>query len=147
MSAIKILQSQKKYSYKVKTLLKNSDLPCEDIDEHIEHFLLAEMDNEIIGAIGLEKFSQSALLRSFVVDRPYRKSGIGKILLCSLLEDALSKQIETLYLLTTTAQTYFEKNGFQTVHRDSLPIEIKNTKEFKSLCPVSAICMSKELKA
>jgi amino-acid N-acetyltransferase len=141
MVNVTINNSEKKYLGTVKEILKNSVLPFEDIDEHFEHFLLAELTNDIIGIIGLEQYSKSALLRSFAVAVRYQHRGIGKKLLENLLESAKQKGIETIYLLTTTAQTYFERNGFKIIERNSLPEEIQNTKEFKSLCPVSAICM------
>lgn len=146
MVGVKIKKSEKRYLERVKDLLRNSNLPFEDIAEHFESFLLAELGNEIIGAIGIEKYSNIALLRSFVVESKYRKNGIGNKLLEYLLEESISKDITEMYLLTTTAQKYFGKNGFQVVERNSLPNVIQNTKEFNSLCPVSAICMQRILK-
>lgn len=145
MVDVKITKAEKKYLDRVKNLLRNSALPFDDIDEHFEHFLLADVEGEIIGAIGIEKYSNIALLRSFVVADKYQKCGIGKKLLESLLGEAISMDVESVYLLTTTAQKYFDKNGFQIVERNSLPNEIKNTKEFRSLCPVSAVCMRKKI--
>ena len=52
-----------------------------------------------------------------------------------------SEKIEQLYLLTTTAEKYFYKFGFQAIDRVDVPKEILQTKEFKDICPLYAITM------
>lgn len=145
MNDLKIIQAEKKYINRVKDLLKESDLPFEDIDEHFEHFLLAKYKDEIIGVVGIEKYLNIALLRSFAVESMHRRKGIGKILFDSLMKNVKGIGIKKIYLLTTTAQKYFAKNGFGIIERKELPKEIQNTKEFKSICPVSAVCMERKL--
>ena len=129
----------------LKKLLADADLPFEDVDAHLNNFLIAELDNEMIGAIGLEKYNHIALLRSFVVDEKYRNHKIGQKLFDELLSHAKSKHIGTIYLLTETAEKFFSRNGFLPTDRSSVPPEIQNTTEFKSICPSSALIMKKNL--
>ncbi|MBC8046416.1 MAG: N-acetylglutamate synthase, partial [Fimbriimonadaceae bacterium] len=56
----------------IKELLKQASLPFEDIDKHISNFLIARMDENIIGAVGLEIYDDNALLRSIVVVQEMR---------------------------------------------------------------------------
>ena len=51
--------------------------------------------------------------------------------------------IRTLYLLTLTAEVYFSAKSFETVERSVVPHGIRDTAEFRDLCPESAVCMRK----
>ncbi len=53
--------------------------------------------------------------------------------------------IEALVLLTETAEAFFTRHGYLVIERESVPDEIKQSAEFQSLCPDSAICMTKSL--
>jgi amino-acid N-acetyltransferase len=129
----------------VKALLMQSDLPFEDIDDHFEHFIVATDNNSLTGVIGLEHYSSIGLLRSLAVEPGHRNSGAGTNLVNEMIAYSRSLCIQELYLLTTTAAAFFEKFGFIKIDRNNVPVEIKATMEFKSICPVSAICMKKEL--
>ena len=139
---IEFISSEIKYLENVKLLLCDYNLPYEDIDIHFKNYILAKEEDKIVGAIGLEIYGDIALLRSFVVEESFRNKGIGKKLLISLLNRSIDERIETIYLLTTTAEKYFFKNGFKIENRKNLPDEIKQTKEFSCICPCSAVAMS-----
>ena len=47
--------------------------------------------------------------------------------------------------MTSTAESFFIKVGFMRVERETVPASVKQSVEFKSACPVSAVCMMKEL--
>jgi amino-acid N-acetyltransferase len=42
---------------------------------------------------------------------------------------------------------FFARRGYHKVGRDAVPAAIKETVEFQSLCPASAVCMVKHLGA
>jgi amino-acid N-acetyltransferase len=50
-----------------------------------------------------------------------------------------------MYLLTTTAEGFFARRSYEKVDRDAVPGVIKETAEFQSLCPASAVCMVRHL--
>jgi amino-acid N-acetyltransferase len=52
-----------------------------------------------------------------------------------------------VYLLTTSAESYFPKFGFVHVTRAQVPASVKQSIEFRSACPASAIVMRKALNA
>lgn len=129
----------------VKKLLQRSNLPFEDIDAHFDNYFVAMIENEIVGVLGTEAYGRLALLRSMAVDVKYRNNGIANSLLQQILQISKENKIQTLFLLTTTAQNYFLKHGFEIVERNQLPDVIQNTKEFQDICPVSAVCMNRDL--
>jgi amino-acid N-acetyltransferase len=129
----------------IKKLLAKYDLPSEDISEHLEHFFIAEIKNKLIGVVGLELYGEFGLLRSLAVESSYRNKKIGKQLYNQIAMYAIQRKIEKLYLLTTTAATYFIKLGFKEIDRNKVPIGIQSTNEFQNLCPSTAICMMKKL--
>jgi amino-acid N-acetyltransferase len=60
-------------------------------------------------------------------------------------EYAAAHQMRALYLLTTTAETYFEHRGYRRIDRAEAPPAIESTREFASLCPSSSALMIKRL--
>jgi len=47
--------------------------------------------------------------------------------------------------LTTTAERYFERLGFKAIGRDAAPPEVRETREYSSLCPSFSSLMMKSL--
>jgi amino-acid N-acetyltransferase len=122
-----------------------SKLPTAGVHDSIEHFIVAESDDVIIGAIGLEVFGDAALLRSAVVDSHSRSSGLGGELVRQVIALAAELGVEKLYLLTTTAENYFPRFGFARTTRDAVPANVQNSAEFRGACPASAVVMYREL--
>jgi len=125
-------------------LLQENDLPVDDLDENKTLFACVSKEH-LIGTGGLEFFGNCALLRSISIRRDLQKRGLGKFMVGELETIAKQKQINCLYLLTTTAKDFFTKEGYETVDRERAPIEIKNTTEFSSICPSTATMMRKFL--
>jgi amino-acid N-acetyltransferase len=61
------------------------------------------------------------------------------------MENQARGDMETLYLLTTSAAPFFRRHGYATMERDALPAAIQQTKEASRLCPATATCMRKPL--
>lgn len=72
----------------VETLLSASDLPLDGVKDNFASFVVAEVEGEVTGAIGLEQFGSVALLRSAVVSAEHRGSGVGRRLVEQLLKHA-----------------------------------------------------------
>jgi len=126
------------------SLLQKASLPVEDIGDRTELYALT-IEGEIIGTIGLEHNGTFGLLRSLSVQEAKRGRGCGETLVLFLEEKAKEKGIQTLFLLTTTAASFFTKHGYQTISRSELPFFIQQTSEFRSTCPASATVMKKDL--
>jgi amino-acid N-acetyltransferase len=130
---------------RIKALLKKADLPYEDIDIDRQHFIVALHGANTIGIVGLEPHGKCGLLRSLAVEEAYRGQGLGRALVSEMIGHAKDMGIKQLFLLTLTADRFFDKEGFERISRESMPEAIQNSTEFKSICPVSSICMKKEI--
>jgi len=126
-------------------LLRSASLPIAGVSPALTDFLVADARGRIVGAVGLERYGDSALLRSAVVDPSARGSGIGHALVQRLLDGALDEGVRAVYLLTTTAEDYFPRFGFNVIARENVPAAVQASVEFREACPESAVVMRKLL--
>lgn len=134
----------------VRQLLEQAGLPVADLGpDQLMDFLVAERPgtgrSETLGIVGLQRFDQTALLRSLVVDADDRKSGLGRRLVAAAEANACFAGVKDLWLLTIDAERYFESLGYKMMSRESAPDSIRNTREFSGLCPDGAYLMRKIL--
>jgi amino-acid N-acetyltransferase len=125
----------------IEIMLKESKLPYEDCKYHLNNFVIKEDDGEIVGIGGAELYDDIALLRSITVLEKYRGKGIGNSIFFKIREYVKEHGVETVYLLTETAEKYFMTLGFTVISREVVPQEIRETEQFSSLCPLSAAVM------
>jgi len=126
-------------------LLVEAGLPVDDLDTAPVRFWVARDVGNIVGVVGLEAYGAAGLLRSLVVETPQRRAGVGKALVQALESESCREGVNRLVLLTQTAQMFFAKQGYLVQDRRDVPAPIHHTAEFRSLCPASAVCMSKGL--
>jgi amino-acid N-acetyltransferase len=126
----------------VERLLTANDLPTEDVRDKPECFYVALSDRERVGVGGLEVHGTDGLLRSLVVQEPHRGSGLGAALCRALEARARRNGVRRLYLLTTTAESFFRRLGYERVDRRDVPDSIRETSEFADLCSSRATCMT-----
>jgi amino-acid N-acetyltransferase len=127
-------------------LLTSAQLPTGDLtDAHCEHFFFTGTRGSPTALVGLELFDGVALLRSLVVSQPARGFGAGSALVRHAEAYARDGGVHTIYLLTTTAETFFERRGFVRTDRASAPPAIRATREFSGICPASSTFMSRTL--
>lgn len=130
----------------VQGMLLAADLPIDDLGaERLDGFLIAQDENATVGLIGLEILGTVGLLRSLVVARNARNSGLGGKLVGALESAALAAGITELWLLTIDAERFFQRHDFEIIDRTAAPDEIRQTDEFSALCPDSAFLMRKLL--
>ncbi|MDQ6718833.1 MAG: arsenic resistance N-acetyltransferase ArsN2 [Gemmatimonadota bacterium] len=125
----------------VKRLLAANKLPVDGVPDSLQNFLVAFDGQKVIGAIGLEVFEDSALLRSAVVDEAARGTGLGAQLVEGALAKARVLRLRDVFLLTTTAEKYFPRFGFAPVPRETAPQDMQQSAEFTGACPASAVLM------
>lgn len=130
----------------VVALLEAASLPLTDLtDEHMEHFFSAGPASTLLGVVGLELCGRHALLRSLAVAAGQRSGGLGSALVERAETHARAHGARSIYLLTTTAEGFFERRGYRSVPRDSAPPGIRETREFADMCPASSAFMVKIL--
>ena len=126
-------------------LLKAQHLPPDGLLDHLATTFVARQNGHIVGSAALEVYVDGALLRSVAVAPALRGRGVGRDLTEAALVAARGLRIPALYLLTTTADHYFPKFGFERITRADVPASVQASVEFTSACCASAVVMRKQL--
>lgn len=126
----------------IRRMLRDAALPVEGLEDQFgPGYAVATEDGEVIGAAGVERYGRYGLLRSVVVSPQVRRRGTAELLVRDRLAWAGTEGLESVFLLTTTAERYFARLGFERVEREALPLEIRESPEFATLCPDTAVAM------
>ena len=113
---------------------------------HATPAVLVAHDGEcLVGSVGLECYEDVGILRSLAVTSETRGSGLGTRLVEELFALAREEGPRELYLLTTTAENYFPRFGFEIIPREQADPRLRASREFQDACPESAICMRRTL--
>lgn len=129
----------------IRDLLERNGLPTSDLSTARPAFVIATQEGQVVGVGALEGFGDAALLRSVAVEPQARRSGTGRLIVEELERRARAAGITELILLTLTAREFFDRLGYSTKDRGRVPPGVRNSAEFRSLCPASAVCMAKAL--
>ena len=129
----------------VLALLSQSRLPLDGLEQHLGTTLVARQEGRIVGSAALELYEGGALLRSVAVAVDQQGCGLGHELTNAAIRLAQHLQAPAIYLLTTTAEGFFPKFGFERIARDEVPAGVRASVEFTSACPSSATVMRKSL--
>jgi phosphinothricin acetyltransferase len=128
-------------------LLEICGLPLAGAEAHLASFRVARDAAALVAVAGCEMRGDAVLLRSFAVAPSHRGSGLGARLLERLEADARATGARAAYLLTTTAEDFFRRNGFHRMSREDAPMALLPSAEFQGACPASAVLMGKPLQA
>jgi amino-acid N-acetyltransferase len=128
----------------VLVLLQRHGLPVDGASTIGESLVVARLDGRIVGAAGLEFYADGALLRSVVVDASVQGQGLGQRLTEAALALASARDQQAVFLLTTTADRFFPRFGFERIAREEVPQSVRQSIEFQSACPTSAVVMRKQ---
>jgi len=125
----------------VLALLRSCELLESGVAEAVSDFLVAPSADGLLGCVGLEIYGDLGLLRSVAVDLRARKRGLGRKLVEAMITVARHRGLRELYLLTTTAPTFFVRLGFAPTTRALVPTAVATSWEFQSGCPQTALPM------
>ena len=131
----------------IAALLGACGLPLAGAEPHVEEFVVATRGDAIVGCAGLERHGAAALLRSVAVAPELRGTGLGVALVEAAIARARAGGVDTLALLTTTAERYFPRFGFRVAPRDALPESLHASEELRGACPASAVAMRLDLRS
>jgi amino-acid N-acetyltransferase len=128
----------------VKSLLASCNLPIAALEaKHFEQFFGCGSESSPAGVVGLELYGNVALLRSLAVSEVARGQGCGKRLVSEAEAYAAANGVSSIYLLTTTAESFFQSLGYSVANRSVVPEAIRGTQQFSALCPSSSSVMVK----
>ena len=126
-------------------LLVASNLPLDGAREHVSDFVVAYRDDRLVGCAAVERYRSAGLLRSVAVAVSERGKGTGAALVDHCISAARGGGLDTLVLLTTTAERYFPRFAFEVIERDAVPDAVRDSAEFRGACPASATVMRRPL--
>lgn len=129
----------------VRDLLRAAGLPASDVAPGRQEFVLAREGERLVGTVGIEVHGRDGLLRSLAVAADLRGRGLGGNLHERALALAASRGVSTLHLLTVAAETFFAARGYDRVPRETVPDALRETPEFRGLCPKTAAYMRRQL--
>ena len=128
-------------------LLERDRLPTADLDASGVVLLLAESEGRVVGCIGIQPLGDAGIIRSLAVAPDHRRAGIGRTLASRAEALAAGGGLHGLYLLTENARDFWANAGYAAVPRAQAPPEVRASAEFRALCPDTAVCMTRVLKA
>jgi amino-acid N-acetyltransferase len=127
-------------------VLEHAGLPTLDLTQlHLEHFFYCGPNDAPTGLVGLELYETNALLRSLWVAPASRTAGLGSALVDHVEDYARAQGARVVYLLTTSAEGFFARLGYQRIARGSVACAVQASREFTELCPDSSAVMIKAL--
>jgi len=129
----------------VQALLARHNLPLDDVTSHVATMVVAREADHIVGVAALELYGGGALLRSVAVDPMAQGQRVGHRLTEAALDLAREHRVDTIFLLTTTAEKFFPRFGFERISRAEVPDSVQASVEFQSACPESAVVMRKRI--
>jgi amino-acid N-acetyltransferase len=130
----------------IRALLERLHLPLAGVEAHLPTMLVAREGEQIVGTAALELYVDGVLLRSVAVEPRYQGRQLGHQLTAAALQLATAHGANAAFLLTTTAERFFPKFGFEQIDREQVPSSVRESVEFQSACPSSAIVMRKPLR-
>jgi amino-acid N-acetyltransferase len=127
-------------------LLAECALPVADVSySSLLQFFGVRVGDALVAVVGLELYPPFALLRSLAVAPAFRGRGLARKLVAFAESFAAAQNIEALFLLTTTAESFFQRLGYSPASRGAAPAAIQGTSQFAGLCPSSSAFLSKQV--
>lgn len=126
-------------------MLDENHLPPDGLRAHLQTTIVARQHGRIVGSAALEMYLDGALLRSVAVAPALQHHGLGQQLTDAAISLARDAGVPAVYLLTTTAERYFPRFGFERIERQQVPASVQTSVEFTSACCASATVMRKSL--
>jgi len=111
-------------------------------------FLLLCESDQVLACGAIERFDgRAGLVRSVAVRPTHRGQGLATRIMRSLETHARHRGVDRLFLLTQTAAGFFARLHYERCERSLAAEAIRASSQFAGLCPGTAVCMCKDLRA
>jgi amino-acid N-acetyltransferase len=97
----------------ISELIRSASLPVMEVEEWLDTFWVLEHGGEVAACAGIERYGDSAVLRSVVVAESLRGTGEGERLTKHALDWARTDGAVRCYLFTMDAAPFFARFGFE----------------------------------
>ncbi len=117
----------------MKALLEAHHLPAVELEDWLEHFVVAERDGRLIGCGGLELYAKdlAGLVRSMAVDGDLHGTGVGSSILEWVEDHARELGVRHLLLFTMEAGPFYERHGYDLVAYDAFPPSARGSFQYR----------------
>jgi len=117
----------------MKALLEAHHLPTNELEDWLDHFVVAEQDGQLIGCGGLELYAEdsAALVRSMAVDGDLHGTGVGSRILAWVEGHARDLGLQHLFLFTLDKAPFYERFGYELVAYDAFPPSARNSFQYR----------------
>jgi amino-acid N-acetyltransferase len=114
-------------------LLAAAHLPAVELEQHLAHVVVAELDGRVAGCGGLETYegTSAVLVRSMAVEEALRGSGLGTRILEWLLERAAALGSRELFLFTMSARDFYLRFGFVDAALADFPEPMRRSAQYR----------------
>jgi amino-acid N-acetyltransferase len=114
-------------------LLEANHLPAVELENHLDHVVVAEQDGRVAGCGGLEVYPdcEAGLVRSMAVEEELQGSGLGARILAWVEEHARSLGIRELFLFTMNAREFYARFGFKDATVDDFPACARRSAQYR----------------
>jgi amino-acid N-acetyltransferase len=131
----------------VLALLTAASLPLAGVEPVFPGGFVVSRDaaGALAAVAGVETYGDSGLLRSVAVRADLRGTGLGQALAAAAVELARAAGVRDLFLLTTTAEGFFPRLGFEPSERGDMPAALAASEELRGACPATAVVMRRRL--
>ncbi len=114
-------------------LIASETLPAVEVAEWLSSFWVLEDAGTLVGCAGIERYGDSALLRSVVVAAELRGSGEGVRMTERALTFARDDDARRCYLFTMTAADFFSRFGFERCRLDDFEPAVRESWQWQAI--------------
>ena len=117
----------------VVALLAAEHLPPNQLEDWIDHVVVAERDGRVVGAGGVEVYPEdrAGLVRSMVVEEGLQRSGLGKRILDWVLAHARELGVQRAFLFTVNARDFYARHGFEDATLEDFPQSARHSEQYR----------------
>ena len=119
---------------RVREMIASAGMMTDGIEWPAACYILAYHGDEAIGVVGVEAKIDAALIRSLYVQPAMRQRGIGAALLAAARKAAHTRGARHLYLFSTDAGGFFERQGFVRAEVANLIAALPNVPQVEHYC-------------
>ena len=97
------------------------------IEQHLEDYLVLDLDGALIGCGALHAFEDTAEIASLATHPGHRDQDYGERILGALLHKATQQALRSVFVLTTQTEHWFLERGFMRSDQSALPLSKRAT--------------------
>jgi phosphoglycolate/pyridoxal phosphate phosphatase family enzyme len=137
-----IVRAETSHQGAVRALLDEMGLSAEPGWDRDAETVVALLDGDVVVTSAADVQAEDAYLRSVAVREGLRGTGLGMLMVATVVRNIRRRGANRLWLVTETAAPFFERLGFAPVERAALPRWIADGSDH---CPGSAVAMRRDI--